>query len=83
MVSSESSYDDSYNYGLVIHKQKSNKLNKFRKIMGDILLLSSFIIAYKLTDQEGNWLITAFCFIVAAALFYTTKESNYERKIKI
>lgn len=51
--------------------------------MGGILLLSSFIIAYKLSDQDGNWLITAFCFIVATALFYTTKETNYERKIKI
>lgn len=83
MVNAVRSYDDSYNYGSEIHKVKSNKLNKFRKIMGGILLLSSFIIAYKLPDQDGNWLITAFCFIVAAALFYTTKETNYEREIKI
>lgn len=83
MVNTVRSHDDSYNYGSVIHKRKSSQLNRFREIMGGILLLSSFIIAYKLPDQDGNWLITAFCFIVAAALFYTTKETDYERKIKI
>lgn len=77
MVNTVRSYDNSYNYGSEIHKVKSNKLNKFRKIMGGILLLSSFIIAYKLPDQEGNWLITAICVIVAAALLFQIKGVDY------
>lgn len=77
MVNMVRSYDDSYNYGSVIHKMKSSRLNKFRKIMGGILLLSSFIIAYKLSDQDGNWLISGICLIVATALLFQIKGADY------
>ena len=73
------SYDDSYNYGSAIHKQKSNKMNKIYKIMGGVLLLLSIFVLYKLPDQDGNWLISAICLIVAATLFYNIKRTNYER----
>ena len=69
MVNTVRSYDDSYNYGSVIHKQKSNKMNKIYKIMGGILLLLSIFVLYKLPDQDGNWTLTAWLLIVSAALF--------------
>lgn len=79
MVNTVRSYDDSYNYGSVIHKRKSSQLNRFREIMGGILLLLSIFVLYKLPDQDGNWLISAMCLIVAATLFYNIKRTNYER----
>ena len=79
MVNTVRSYDDSYNYGSVIHKRKSSQLNRFREIMGGILLLLSIFVLFKLSDQDGNWLIAAICLIVAATLFYNIKGTTYER----
>ena len=79
MVNTIRNHDDSYNYGSVIHKRKSSQLNRFREIMGGILLLLSIFVLFKLSDQDGNWLIAAICLIVAATLFYNIKETNYER----
>lgn len=70
MVNTVRNYDDLYSYGSVIHRKKSNQLNKFRKIMGGILLLLSFFVLYKLPDQNGNWTLTACTLILATTLFY-------------
>lgn len=69
MVNAVRSYDDSYDYGSVIHRQKSNKMNKIYKIVGGILLLLSIFILYKLPDQDGNWTLAAWSLIVSTALF--------------
>lgn len=65
-------YDNSYSYGSEVNKIKSCQLNKFRKMMGSILLLLSFFVLYKLPDQDGNWTLTALLIIVSAALFVQT-----------
>lgn len=69
MVNTVRSYKNSYDYGSVIHKQKSSKMNKIYKIMGGILLLLSIFILYKLPDQDGNWTLAAWSLIVSVALF--------------
>lgn len=69
MINAIRNYDNSYNYGSVIHKRKSKQLNKYRKIVGSILLLLSFFVLYKLPDQDGNWTFTAMLIIVSATLF--------------
>lgn len=71
-------YENSYNYGSVIHKKKSCKLNKFRKVMGSILLLLSIFVLYMLPDQDGNWTLTALLIIVSAALFVQTGGLEHE-----
>lgn len=70
MINTVRDYNNSYDYGSVIHKKKSNQLNKFRKIMGSILLLLSFFVLYKLPDQNGNWTLAAYMLILAVTLFY-------------
>lgn len=83
MVNTVKNYDNSYDYGSVIHKQKSTKLNRFREIMGGILLLSSIFVSFKLTDQDGNWIIAALCIIVAATLLFQIKERIEHEQYKI
>lgn len=75
MVNTIRSYDNSYDYGSVVHKKKSSQLNKIYKIMGGILLLSSIFVSFKLSDQDGNWLIAALCIIMAVALLFQIKEN--------
>jgi hypothetical protein len=75
MVDTVRNYDNSYDYGSVIHKQKSNKLNKIYKIVGGILLLLSIFVLYKLPDQDGNWTLAAWSLIVSVALFTQIKET--------
>lgn len=70
MINTVRGYNNSYDYGSVIHKKKSNQLNKFRKIMGGILLLLSFFVLYMLPDQSGNWTLTAYMLILSTVLFY-------------
>lgn len=70
MINTVRDYENSYNYGSVIHKKKSNQLNKIRKIVGSILLLLSFFVLYKLPDQNGNWTLAAYALILSALLFY-------------
>lgn len=70
MINAVRDYDDSYSYSSVEHKRKVNQLNKFRKIMGSILLLLSFFVLYKLPDQSGNWTLAAYALILSATLFY-------------
>lgn len=77
MVNAVRSYDDSYDYGSVVHKKKSSQLNKIYKIMGGILLLSSIFVLFKLSDQDGNWFIAALCLIVAATLLFQIKVVDY------
>lgn len=69
MVNTVRNYDNLYNYGSVIHKRKSSQLNKFRKMIGSILLLLSIFVLYMLPDQDGNWKLAALLIIVSAALF--------------
>lgn len=69
MVNTVRNYDNSYNYGSATHKLKSKQLNKYRKIVGSILLLLSFFVLFMLPDQDGNWTLTALLIIVSAALF--------------
>lgn len=69
MVNTVRNYDNSYDYGSVVHKKKSDQLNKTYKIVGGILLLLSIFVFYKLPDQDGNWTLTAWLLIVSAALF--------------
>jgi hypothetical protein len=71
-------YDNSYSYGSEVNKIKSKRLNKYRKIIGSILLLLSFFVLYKLPDQEGNWTFTALLMIVSAALFVQTGGLKHE-----
>lgn len=70
MANSIRDYDNSYDYGSIIRKKKSNQLNKIRKIVGSILLLLSFFVVYKLPDQNGNWTLAAHALILSVALFY-------------
>lgn len=69
MVNKVRNYDNSYDYGAATHNQKSKQLNKYRKIVGSILLLLSFFVLFMLPDQDGNWTLTALLIIVSAALF--------------
>lgn len=69
MVNKVRNYDNSYDYGAAIHNQKSKQLNKYRKIVGSILLLLSFFVLFMLPDQDGNWTLAALLIIVSAALF--------------
>jgi hypothetical protein len=78
MVNTVRNYDNSYDYGAATHKLKSKQLNKYRKIVGSILLLLSFFVLYKLPDQEGNWTFTALLMIVSAALFVQTGGLKHE-----
>jgi hypothetical protein len=78
VVNRVKNYDNSHNYGSVIHKRKAKQQNKFYKIMGSILLLLSFFVLYKLPDQEGNWTLTALLIIVSAALFVQTGGLKHE-----
>jgi hypothetical protein len=76
MINAVRDYDDSYSYSSVEHKRKVNQLNKFRKIMGSILLLLSFFVLYMLPDQSGNWTLTAYMLILSAALFYIGRNKS-------
>lgn len=78
MVNTVGNYDNSYNYGSVIHKRKSKQLNKYYKVMGSILLLLSFFVLFMLPDQEGNWTLTALLIIVSVALFMQTGGLKHE-----
>lgn len=76
MINTVRDYDNSYDYGSIIHKRKSSQLNKIRKIMGGILLLLSFFVLYMLPDQNGNWTLTAYMMILAVALFYIGRNKS-------
>ncbi len=76
MINTVKNYDDSYCYGSVMHKRKVNKLNRFRKIMGSILLLLSFFVLYMLPDQSGNWTLTAYMIILSVTLFYIGRDKK-------
>ena len=78
MLNIVKNYDNSYSYGSEVNKIKSKQLNKYRKIMGSILLLLSFFVLYKLPDQDGNWTLTALLIIVSAALFVKTGGLRHE-----
>lgn len=72
MANTVKNCDNSYDYGAATHNQKSKQLNKYRKIMGSILLLLSIFVLYMLPDQDGNWTLAALLIIVSAALFTQT-----------
>ena len=65
-------YDNSYDYGAATHNQKSKQLNRYRKIIGSILVMLSIFILFMLPDQDGNWTLAALLIIVSAALFVQT-----------
>jgi len=78
MINTVRNYDNSFNYGSVIQNQKLKQLNKYRKMIGSILLLLSFFVLYMLPDQDGNWTFTALLIIVSAALFVQTGGLEHE-----
>ncbi len=78
MINAIRNYDNSYNYGAATHNQKSKQLNKYRKIIGSILLLLSFFVLFMLPDQDGNWTLTALLIIVSVALFKQTGGLKHE-----
>ncbi len=76
MINVVRDYDDSYSYSSVEQKRKVNQLNKFRKIMGSILLLLSFFVLYMLPDRSGNWTLTAYMLILSVTLFYIGRDKK-------
>lgn len=76
MVNTVRDYNDSYSYGSVIHKRKSSQLDKFRRLIGSILLPLSFFVLYKVPDQSGNWTLAACTLILSAALFYIGRKNK-------
>ena len=71
-------YDNSYDYGAATHNQKSKQLNRYRKIIGSILVMLSIFILFMLPDQDGNWTLAALLIIVSAALFVQTGGLKHE-----
>jgi hypothetical protein len=69
VINTVKNYDNSYSYGTGTHKQKLKQLNKYRKIIGSILIMLSFFVLFMLPDQDGNWTLAALLIIVSAALF--------------
>ena len=69
MVNTVRSYDNSYDYGLVIHRQKSNKMNKIYGTVGGALSLLSIFIVSMIPDQDGNWTLAAYTVLIAIAVF--------------
>jgi len=78
MANTVRNYENTYSYGTATHKTKTTQLNKYRKIIGSILLLLSIFVLFMLPDQDGNWTLAALLIIVSAVLFAQTGGLKHE-----